>query len=173
MLIIMAGLPGTGKTTLARELAKSNSATILNKDLIRSALFAPDQIEYSVGQDDFCFQIMLDTASYLLRKHREYLVFLDGRTFSRTYQVDQAIAAAETINQPWRIIECLCSNESARRRLEEQSSKHVAADRDYSLYLRIKSAFQEITRPKLVIDTDQPIEQCVRAASKALAQSDS
>jgi hypothetical protein len=83
MLILMAGLPGSGKTTLARELAAQTSGRVVSKDEIRHALFRPEEIEYSSRQDDFCMQIMLQTAAYLLERQREMCVFLDGRTFSR------------------------------------------------------------------------------------------
>jgi predicted kinase len=35
VIVLMAGLPGTGKTTVARELASQVSGTILSKDEIR------------------------------------------------------------------------------------------------------------------------------------------
>jgi predicted kinase len=66
MIVLMAGLPGTGKTTLARELAARTSGRVLSKDEIRHALFTPDEIEYSSRQDDFCLRVMLQTAGYLL-----------------------------------------------------------------------------------------------------------
>ena len=47
MIILMAGLPGCGKTTLAQAIAARIGGTLLNKDDIRAALFTPAQIEYS------------------------------------------------------------------------------------------------------------------------------
>jgi AAA domain len=76
----MAGLPGTGKTTLARELAGRTSGRILSKDEIRHAIFSAAEMEYSSRQDDFCVQIMLETAAYLLRQDPARIVFLDGRS---------------------------------------------------------------------------------------------
>jgi len=68
MIILMAGLPGTGKTTVARELVIRTEGALLGKDAIRSALF-PDDIEYSVTQDDFVMEVMLDAARFLLQKN--------------------------------------------------------------------------------------------------------
>ena len=66
---MMAGLPGTGKTTLAREVAEANFGPSLSKDEVRHALFSADEIEYSSRQDDFCLQVMLETAGFLLEQN--------------------------------------------------------------------------------------------------------
>ncbi len=168
MIVLMAGLPASGKSTLCRELARITSGVVLSKDEVRAALFPPADIEYSIEQDDFCMRVVLETAAYILRKNPKRFVFLDGRTFSRRYQIERVITAADELNQPWRILECVCAEETAKKRLEEQAGAHPAGNRDFQLYLRVKVGFEKIILPKTVIDTDQPVEECLRLAGAAL-----
>jgi predicted kinase len=169
MIILMAGLPGTGKTTLARELVAATNGVLLSKDDIRAALFAPGDIEYSLQQDDFVMETMLAAARFLLRKTPQRKIFLDGRTFSRRYQIDRVLALASELAQPWKIIECTCSDESARQRLDlERDPLHPAQNRNFALYLEVKAHWDPITFPKLTIDTDQPLIDCVAQALHSL-----
>jgi predicted kinase len=170
MIVLMAGLPGSGKTTLARALAERTSGRVLSKDEIRHSLFSAKEIEYSLRQDDFCLQIMLETTGYLLQRDRNRIVFLDGRPFSRRYQIENVVSAAKELHHRWHILECVCAEAVARRRLEEGSSKHPAANRNYQLYLEVRERFEAITLPKTVIDTDKPLEACVEKALSALGR---
>jgi len=169
MLILMAGLPGTGKTTLSRTLAAELGGTVIDKDHVRAALFDPPDIEYSGEQDEFCMRIMLKVAGYLFRKDPDRKVFLDGRTFSRSDQLRRATGYANALSQPWRILECICRDDSARQRLESTPA-HLAINRDYGLYLAVKGRSEEIMLRKAVIDTDQPLEHCVELAKRALLE---
>ncbi|MBA8902638.1 AAA family ATPase [Phyllobacterium sp. P30BS-XVII] len=53
MLIIMSGLPGTGKTTIARELARRLKATHLRVDTIAQALISSEMLRDEVGPADY------------------------------------------------------------------------------------------------------------------------
>jgi predicted kinase len=170
MIVIMAGLPGTGKTTLAREMAARRGGRVVGKDEVRHAMFAAGEIEYSSRQDDFCLQVMLQVAGYLLRRDRRRNIFLDGRPFSRRYQIENVLRTSESLHQEWRIIECVCAEETARQRLSMQAatSQHPAGNRDYNLYLEVKARFEAITLEKTVIDTGDPFETCVELGLAAL-----
>lgn len=172
----MAGLPGTGKSTLARRLAERLSeqgtpAMILDKDVVRAALFSPAEVEYSTRQDDFCVEVMLQTAEYVLRKGADRHVILDGRSFSRRYQVDAVRAFARKLDVPCAWIECVCSDEGVRQRLARDvaEGQHPAVNRNYEMYLSVQAQAQPIEGPKLVVDTEDDPERCVQRCLDYLA----
>lgn len=170
MLVIMAGLPGTGKSTVAAALARETHAVVLDKDRIRAALFPPEFIEYTTEQDDLCVRVMLLAAGDILRQDASRVVVLDGRPFSKRYQLEQVVRFAEEIGTEWRILECTCSEETARRRLE-QVCDHPARNRTAELYERIRSSWEEITFDKSVINTDRPLAVCIAQAREFLVAS--
>jgi hypothetical protein len=114
---------------------------------------------------------MLETAGQLLQRNSNLTVFLDGRPFSRGYQLENVLNAAAALHQSCRILECVCPEAIAQARIEAQSASasHPAGNRSFELYLEIKARFEAITLPKTVIDTSQPLPACIDQALAALS----
>lgn len=165
MIVAFAGLPGTGKSTLAQALAGRLPAVVLDKDRIRAALFLPSLIDYTKEQDDFCMDVLYRTAAYLHQSGRVKYAIIDGRTFSRPSQVAELIHMSQEIGASLRLIECVCSDSAAKARLDRdrEAGSHLAANRSFALYLALKEQAQPIPPPKLVLHTDQEdLGTCVR-----------
>lgn len=173
MLILMVGLPGTGKSTLSRALIKRFGGFVIDKDVIRPALFGPTQIEYTVEQDDFCQDVMLETAAYLFKRKPELRVFLDGRPFSREYQRASVRSAAERIGASLAVIECVAREDTAlsRIRADLKSGNHLAANRTEELYFEKKRDFEQepLQGPRLTISSDQELEKSIAEAQNYLS----
>jgi predicted kinase len=160
--VLMAGLPGTGKSTLAAALARELNGVVLSKDAVRATLFPGPLTDYTREQDDLCFGMLLDAARYLAVNRRADFIFLDGRTFSRSEQVAQVIRASEVANCAWRIILTACPEPVAETRLKADEGTHLASNRTMELYREIKARFQPIRYEYLEIDTSQQLAVCVR-----------
>jgi predicted kinase len=157
--VLFAGLPGTGKSTLAKALAERLGAAILDKDRVRSALFPSPLTDYSAQQDQLCMHAMLEAAAYLTEHRRVGYVFFDGRTFSARAQIEEVLSAAGTAGSHWRILYLSCADAVAEARLARQDPGHPAQNRDPALYRTIKQRFEPILHAKLEVDTTLGIDR--------------
>ena len=171
MLIAMSGMPASGKSVLAEQIAAALPAIILDKDKLRAALFPPGEIEYTLQQDDFCFDILLQVADYLLQKGRD--VILDGRPFAHHYQMEHVVDFARQKHARLKVIECTCSDASFRQRLEQDVSegRHLAANRSFEMFLAMRARSDPLVVPRLVVDTDQPLPECLAASLEYIKHS--
>ena len=155
MLIALAGLPGTGKSTLAGLLAVELPGVVLDKDRVRACLFPPEDIAYSAEQDDFVMDVVYRVADHLFRRDCGRHVLIDGGTFSKHEQETELLRWAGQIGVPLKVIECVCADEVAEHRLCEDAatSGHPAANRTIALYRSLKAQAETLTVPRLMIDT--------------------
>ena len=160
--VIMAGLPGTGKTALSEALARRLGGVVINKDKVRAALFPPGAITYSGGQNDFCMSVVVMAAQRIAAERSVPFVFFDGRTFSRTQHWQQVVQAGAMIGTGYKVLHLHCPEALALERIKQDRGKHPATNRDPLLYFLVKSYFEPITLPKLDVDTSRPIEECVQ-----------
>jgi predicted kinase len=173
MLIAMAGLPGTGKSTLADRLAATLNGVILSKDVVRAALFPPPVLDYSPAQDDAAMSVVFAAARIILAADPNRVVILDGRTFRRSAQVADLLAIARDIGQEPVVIECVCDDDVARTRLDRDAAAggHPAGNRTAALYAAVKSAAEPLTLPRLTLDTGRlTLDECHAAILNYLRQ---
>lgn len=174
MLVVMAGLPGSGKSTIAAELSAKLDTVLLSKDQVRATLFPSKLIEYSSRQDDFCIEIILQVAKYILERDPESIIIIDGRTFSKRAQIERIKAAAAECRTPLKLVECVCADATARKRVEQDRGKHLAGNRNLDLYFRLKAEADPIELPKLVLETDRTdLAENVRTAERYITSANS
>jgi len=172
--VLMAGLPGTGKSTLAAALAETANGIVLSKDTIRAALFPGALTDYSEEQDDLCFRALLDAAIYVAEHRHPSHIFIDGRTFRKRRQIEAAIHAAQAAVCDWRILYLTCPEEVALARIadDRRSATHPAGNRDEHLYMESRSQFEpieSIDHPHLQVDTSAPLSECANRCMDYLA----
>ena len=167
----MTGLPASGKSTIAKALALRMNGLIIDKDIVRASLFAPEDIEYSDEQDDFIIGIIFQLVKHLLSRDPDRTIILDGRPYGRRYQREVLYKRVKEMDAKLKIIECICSDESARKRLEASilTDQHLAGNRDFSLYQRLKKHWEKIEKEHLVLNTDENDQKvCVQMALEYL-----
>ena len=150
MVVVMAGLPGTGKSTIAARVAAAVGGVVLSKDAVRAALFPPPALDYSRTQDDIAMSAVYEAAGVIVPGRP---VVIDGRTFTKAYQVRDLLDWAATIGEVPAWVECVCPDDVARERLERGAGSHPAGNRTFALYLRMKAAADPLAVPRLVLDT--------------------
>ena len=151
-IVAFAGLPGTGKSSLARRLAQRCAAPLLDKDRVREALFGPRHVAYTKEQDDFCCELLY-RAIHHLRDAGTPLVILDGRTYTRREDARTLSAALDRPQLRLSVIECTAPEAVVRARLDADRGIHPAANRSPELYARLRDAAEPLELPRLTLDT--------------------
>ena len=148
MLIIFAGLPGTGKSTIARATAKRLGATYIRIDTIEQALRESSTIMYNVTTEGYAVAYRL--AEDNLRVGGAVIAdSVNPLTVTR----NAWIAVAERTKVPVVEVEVICSDaEQHRHRIELRTSDipglvlptwHAVQHRDYEPW----------NRPRVILDT--------------------
>jgi predicted kinase len=151
VLVVFRGLPGTGKSHLARELVRERrDFLVLSRDELR-ALIVPHPV-FSEQEKELIDDLILEAVTFLLRRGRS--VVIDGMALSSSRRVDGFVRAAGSAGTPCRIVECVCSDATALARIARAGGSHPAGDRGERLYFEVKRRFEPIRHPFVRINTD-------------------
>ena len=121
MLIVFGGLPGTGKSTIARRLAAQAAATYLRIDTIEQALHACDTLPDGVVTEGYAVAYAI--AEDNLRNGRT-VVAASVNPLGVTRDAWMAVARRAAV--PVTEVECICSDVAEHRRRVETRTSDIA-----------------------------------------------
>ena len=161
MLIVLSGLPGVGKTTIARELARSLPAVHLRIDSIEQALRQAGVIVEGEG-----YAVAHAVAADNLRAGRTVVGdCVNPWPLTR----DEWRALAEQVGVPVVEIEVVCSDQAEHRRRVESRAADIAGHRVPTWQDVVERDYRAWDRPRVVVDTArQTVPESVRAIVSAL-----
>lgn len=175
-MFLTAGLSGTGKSVIARRLARSIGATLISSDIVRRELagrpleshepspfgtghYTPEQVEQT-------YQTLFARASEALTAGRSVVLdatFLDPRR--REVARDTARAAGADLL----LIECVCAPQVVQERLARRGRvMDEASEADWSIYQAQRQHYgdtltQIADLPQITVDTDHPSAEVLEA----------
>lgn len=157
-VILLVGLPGVGKTTLARELAPALNAVLLNRDDIRDAIFPARFLDYTPEQNEVATRSMLSVLDYLLLHATPPVVIIDGKPFSRRAEIRAVHDLVVGRSAELVILHCVAPESVVAQRLrcDLKDERHARASRDPAKAERIRQVFEPIDLPHCTVDTTAP-----------------
>ena len=162
MIIIICGLPGVGKTTVAKELAPLLNAVILSTDKIRKELFSKPM--YGRRERRLIYDVMILLAKYLDMVGINCI--LDA-TFTRESSRREIKKKLGLASKDIHIIECICPEDIVLSRLRQRKNDY--SDADFSVYRKMKRIYENVRGEHMTIDTSMISKTDIRSiATKIL-----
>lgn len=164
-LIVFAGLPGTGKTSLARTVARELRAVYLDKDTVKDLVVDVGR-EMKLGQaaelaGPLSYELLVAIARDNLTLGLS--VVLDSPAGYRIFR-EKVEQLARSAKVDLKLIECVCTNEGLLRDRIEHRGQELPEyrARNWETYQRDRAQFERLVGPRLIVDTAEPLQLNVR-----------
>jgi aminoglycoside phosphotransferase family enzyme/predicted kinase len=171
LLLVMTGLMGTGKSTVAEQLARRAGFEVLSSDILRKALAGIPVTEHrrvGQGKDIYDAEFTRRTYSALFEKAAALLargqdVILDA-SFKKKADRQRAREMALSAGADYAIIECVLDEDLTRARLERRLAEgNSPSDGRWEIFAAQKGEFDIISGDgegrHLVVDTSIPADE--------------
>lgn len=172
LLLIISGLVGTGKSTIAQALSQSLGFTVISSDVTRKTLAGITPTEHRF--EDFTGGIYSPdfsrkTYDEMFAQGRAALsqgqsVILDA-SFKKKEARATARRLADEANADFLVIECTLDAATIKKRLEQRLKETSTSDGRWEIYQSQKQDFDKIMefppQNHIIVDTSQPVSDIV------------
>ena len=155
-LVVVSGLPGTGKSHFCRQLAERTPIIIMESDVMRKTLFPSPT--YSATESVRLFQAIHHLIEHLLKKGISLVLDatnLSERNRERLYHIAYQLNAKLVmvrVEAPPEVVQ-----ERLRNRADGTGSEEDQSEADWAVFQRMKTSVQQIRRHHFAVDTSRDI----------------
>ncbi|KYC44996.1 MAG: L-seryl-tRNA(Sec) kinase [Candidatus Methanofastidiosum methylothiophilum] len=161
MLVVITGLPGTGKTTIAEALARDLDAIVFSTDKIRKMIF--EKPVYNEEDKKIVYNELFSQTSKYLNSDKN--VILDGTFYSRDLR-QRAKEVGKSLSEKVIFVYCETPEELLKKRITSRKDKY--SDADYGVYLKMKEIFEEFEEDVVRINTANPVSDNIEIIKKRI-----
>lgn len=161
MLVVVCGLPGAGKTTVAADVVDRLDAVRVRTDVVRKDLF--DDPEYSTAETDAVYRAVRDRADAVLAGDDH--VVLDGTYRERAFR-EPAYELAGEHDVDCVVLKVEADDDVVRERIRKREDD--ASDADVSIYEHYRDQFDSIQVDHVVVDNSGSIPETKEQVERAL-----
>jgi predicted kinase len=159
MLIVFSGLPGTGKSALAEAVGRELGIPVFAKDWLEAALLrcelAPTSQDKPLGFAGYQLLTILAERQLMLGQS----VILDSVASTESIRSSWKQLAAE-YDAEWRVIECICSDESLHRARIGVRRRNIPGwhELEWSEVERVKRYYLPWEEDRLILNATHSLE---------------
>jgi predicted kinase len=154
-IIVVSGLPGTGKSYFCRRLAERLPYLILESDALRKQLFPSPT--YSADESAYLFRAIHHLTEWLLKKGVP--VILDATNLSERHR-EYLYSIAEHSNARLVLVEVKAPPELVQKRLKARmkaANSKDNSDAGWAVYEKMRPTAEKISRRHFTVDTSGDI----------------
>ena len=164
MLIIVCGLPGTGKTTLAKAISRRLGAAYLSSDVLRKRMF-PDP-SYSEEERGKVYDELVSLCRKALAEGKHVVV---DATFYKAALREGFVALGP--GSGTHLILCTLDEDRLRKRLGNRKPGGPS-DADFAVHQKLKADFEPVSGRHLLIDSALPLRRRLELVARFIGGQD-